>query len=156
MKILKTIICGLCLLSSLLASAQTRKSVSDLPYSNKFEVSSKTLESLFQTSDTVSMELTPGFRIEGNIENKTVHSPAITSILVKLSTGDNAPQLPVNSQRSISNGGILSITRYRDQNGKTYYSGQLLKLHEPDGMLLVAEDQHYYFIETQQRFLVSE
>ena len=141
MNTLKTIICSLCLLGSLFVSAQKKEEVSDLPFSNKFEISVKTLESLFQSPDGISMDLAPGFHIEGTVENKTEHSQTITSILIKLNN---------------HTGGILSITRYRDQNGKIYYSGQLLKLHEPDGMLLVSENQHYYFIETQQRFLVSE
>jgi hypothetical protein len=141
MKTLKTIICAICMLGTLFVSAQTKEAVTDLPYSNKIEISIKSLESLFLSPDMVSIELAPGFHIEGTIENKAEHGPAITSILIKL-----------NNQT----GGILSIVRYHDQYGKIYYSGQLLKLHEQEGMLLIAEDQHYYFIETQQRFLVSE
>ena len=53
-------------------------------------------------------------------------------------------------------GGMLSISRYKTPNGNIYYSGHLLKLHEQDGMMLVEKDQHYYLIETQQRFLVAE
>jgi hypothetical protein len=29
-------------------------------------------------------------------------------------------------------------------------------LHEPDGMVLVEKDKRYFFIETQQRYLVTE
>ncbi|HZZ74721.1 MAG TPA: hypothetical protein VFE04_02300, partial [Puia sp.] len=53
-------------------------------------------------------------------------------------------------------GGIFSISRYTDLKGYTHYSGHLLKLHESKGLMLVEKDQHYYFIETQQRFLVAE
>jgi hypothetical protein len=141
MHTLKTILTGICLLFSLLLSAQKKESPTDLPYSNKIEVSERALETLFRSPEKISLELAPGFHIVGKIQNKSDHSHSVISLLIKL---DNQP------------GGMLSISRYKDPKGNIYYAGRLLKLHEPEGMMLVEKDQHYYFIETQQRFLVAE
>jgi hypothetical protein len=141
MNTLKTILSGLCLLCSLLLSAQEKNAPAELPYSNKIEVSDQALESLFQAPENISMELAPGFRIDGKIENKSNHGNSVISLLVKL---NNAA------------GSMLSISRYKDPKGSIYYTGRLLKLHEPDGMMLVEKNKHYFFIETQQRFLVTE
>ena len=122
-------------------SAQKTDPSIDLPYSNKIEVSNQALESLFQASDYISLELAPGFRLEGKIQNKSDHGSSVISLLIKV---DSRP------------GGILSISRYKDPKGNIYYAGHLLKLHEPNGLMLVEKEQHYYFIETQQRFLVAE
>ncbi len=122
-------------------SAQKKDSLSELPYSNKIEVSDQALEALFHAPENISVELAPGFRIEGKIENKSDHGNSVVSLLIKMRT---------------DSGGMLSISRYSDPNGNIYYTGHLLKLHEQDGMMLVEKDQQYYFIETQQRFLVAE
>jgi hypothetical protein len=128
-------------MSSLPMSAQQKDSPTDLPYSNKIEVSNQALESLFQTSGPISIEMASGFRLEGNIQNRAEHGNSVISLLIK-----------VDSRL----GGMLSISRYKDPKGNIYYAGHLLKLHEQEGMMLVEKDQHYYFIETQQRFLVAE
>src|ERR1700733_8375270 len=141
MNTLKTILTGLGLLFSLILSAQKSDSPTDLPYSNKIEVSSQSLESLFLAPETVSLDLAPGFRLEGKIKNKSNHGGSVTSLLIQF---ESRP------------GGMLSITHYTDPKGNIYYAGHLLKLHEPEGLMLVEKDQHYYFIETQQRFLVAE
>ena len=141
MHILKTFLSSICLLFSLLLSAQQKDPPSDLPYSNKIELSNQALESLFQASGHISIQLAPGFFLEGKIQNKTDHGNSVISLLVKV---DSHP------------GGMLSISRYKDPKGNIFYAGHLLKLHETEGMMLVERDQHYYFIETQQRFLVAE
>jgi len=141
MHILKTFLSSICLLFSLLLSAQQKEPPSDLPYSNKIELSNQALESLFKASGHISIELAPGFLLEGKIQNKSDHGNSVTSLLVKV---DSRP------------GGMLSISRYKDPKGNIFYAGHLLKLHETEGMMLVERDQHYYFIETQQRFLVAE
>ncbi len=137
----KTILCSVSMLFSLLLSAQQKDSPTDLPYSNKIEVKNHALESLFQASGHISVEMATGFRLDGNLQNKSEHSNSVTSLLIKV---DSRP------------GGMLTITRYKDAKGNTFYTGHLLKLHEQEGMILVEKDGHYYFIETQQRFLVSE
>ena len=141
MNTLKTIFSGLGLLFSLILSAQKSDSPTDLPYSNKIEVSSHALESLFLAPEIISLDLAPGFRLEGKIKNKSEHGGSVISLLIKV---ESRP------------GGMLSISRYTDSKGNIYYAGHLLKLHEPEGLMLVEKDQHYYFIETQQRFLVAE
>jgi len=141
MNTLKTILSGFCLLFSLMLSAQKTDPSTNLPYSNKIEVSNQALESLFQSSDLISIELAPGFRLYGKIQNKSSHGYSVISLLIKV---ESRP------------GGMLNISRYKDPKGNIYYSGRLMKLHEPEGMMLVEKDQHYYFIETQQRFLVAE
>ena len=141
MNTLKTILTGLGLLFSLMSSAQKSDGPTDLPYSKKIEVSSQVLESLFLSPEIISLDLAPGFRLEGKIKNKSDHGGSVTSLLIKV---ESRP------------GGMLSISRYTDQKGNIYYAGHLLKLHEPEGLMLVEKDQHYYFIETQQRFLVAE
>jgi hypothetical protein len=141
MNTLKTILTTLGLLFSLILSAQKNDSPADLPYSNKIEVSSQVLESLFHSSEIISLDLAPGFHLEGTIKNKSEHGSSVTSLLIKVASRP---------------GGMLSISRYTDPKGNTYYAGHLLKLHEPEGLMLVEKDQHYYFIETQQRFLVAE
>lgn len=141
MNTLKTILIIISLLWSILLSAQQRDSSADLPYSNKIEVANQALETLFQSPKNVSIELAPGFRVEGNILNRSEHGMSVVSLLIKVESG---------------RGGMLTISRYKDPTGKIFYSGRLLKLHEPEGMMLVEKDHHYYFIETQERFLVSE
>jgi hypothetical protein len=141
MNTLKTILTGLGLLFSLILSAQKSDSPTDLPYSNKIEVSSQALESLFIAREIISIDLASGFRLEGKIKNKSEHGGSVISLLIKV---ESRP------------GGMLSISRYTDPKGKIYYAGHLLKLHDPEGLMLVEKDQHYYFIETQQRFLVTE
>jgi hypothetical protein len=122
-------------------SAQKKDSPSELPYSNKIEVTGQALETLFLAPENISVELAPGFRIEGTIENKSDHGNSVVSMLIKMKT---------------ASGEMLSISRYRDPNGSIYYAGHLLKLHEHGGMMLVEKDKRYFFIETQQRFLVAE
>ena len=137
----KTILTSLGLLLCLILSAQKNDTPADLPYLNKIEVSRQALESLFLASDLVALDLAPGFRLEGKLKNKSEHGGSVTSLLISLS---NRP------------GSTLSISRYTDSKGNIFYAGHLLKLHEPQGLMLVEKDQHYYFIETQQRFLVAE
>jgi hypothetical protein len=141
MNTLKTILTGSGLIFSLILSAQKKDSSTDIPYSNKIEVSSQALETLFLAPETISLDLAPGFRLEGKIKNKSDHGSSVKSLLIQV---DSRP------------GGMLSISRYTDPKGNIYYSGHLLKLHEQEGLMLVEKDQHYYFIETQQRFLVAE
>jgi hypothetical protein len=141
MNTLKTILSAFCILFSLMLSAQKKDSPSELPYSNKIEVTGQALEALFLAPENISVELAPGFRIEGTIENKSNHGNSVVSMLIKMKT---------------ASGEMLSISRYRDPNGSIYYAGHLLKLHEHEGMMLVEKDKRYFFIETQQRFLVAE
>ena len=141
MNTLKTVLSSICMLFSLILTAQKKDSPTDLPYSNKIEVSTIALESLFQAKENISLDLAPGFRLEWKIQNRSEHGHAVVSLLFKVK---NKP------------GGMLSISRYRDQNGKICYSGRLLKLHEAEGMMLIEKDNHYYFMETEQRFLVAE
>ena len=141
MNTLKTILTSLGLLFSLILSAQKSDTPTDLPYSNKIEVSNKALESLFLAPEIISLDLAPGFRLEGKIKNRSDHGGSVTSLLIKV---ESRP------------GGMLSISRYTDPKGNISYAGHLLKLHEPVGLMLVEKDQHYYFIETQQKFLVAE
>ncbi len=141
MNTLKTILSVFCVLSSLFLRAQNKNSTAELPYSNKIEVSEKALEALFLSSGNISLELTPGLHIDGKIQNISEHGNSVKSILIKLL---GQPE------------GMLSISRYKDPKGNIYYAGHLLKLHEVDGMVLVEKDRHYYFIETQQKFLVAE
>ena len=122
-------------------SAQNNESAPELPYSNKIEVSDQILESLFQANGNISLEITPQLKLVGNIENKSVHGNSVVSILIRVEG---------NPLRT------LSISRYMDPNGHIHYTGRLLKLHETEGLVLEEKDQHYYFMETQQKFLVSE
>ena len=57
MNTLKTILSGLCLLFSLMLSAQKMIRPTDLPYSNKIEVSNQALESLFHSPEIISLDL---------------------------------------------------------------------------------------------------
>jgi len=138
---LKSILCCVCLLFSYSLIAQKRDSVTDLPYTNKTEINDQVLESLFQSTGKISIDLAPGFRLEGSVQNKTNHGNSVISILIKI---DN------------QTGGMLNITRYKESDGHVSYSGNLLKLHASEGLILIEKDHHYYFIETQQKFLVSE
>jgi hypothetical protein len=141
MNTLKTILSGIFLLCSFMLKAQKTNPQSDLPYSNKIEVSTQALESLFQATEHISIEMAPGFKLEGQMQNKTDHGNAVVSLLIKVEN---------------RNGDMLSISRYKDPKGEMHYVGHLLKLHESEGMMLVEKDQRYYFIQTQQRFLVAE
>ena len=141
MNTLKTVLSCFCMLLCLLLSAQNANTQTDIPYSNKIEISNQSLESLFLSGETVSIDLAPGFHLEGKIENRSAHGNTVTSLLIRVSKNHE---------------GMLSISRYKDPNGKIYYAGHLMKLHQPDGLMLIENNQHYYLIETQQRFLVAE
>ena len=141
MNTLKTILTFTCLLCNFLLSAQKKDSPTDFPFSNKIEVSKQALETLFRSPENISLDMAPGFHLNGKIQNKSEHGSSVFSLLIKV---DSPP------------GGMLSISRYKDPKGNIYYTGHLLKLHEEEGLMLVEKDQHYYFIETQQRFLVAE
>src|SRR6516165_4457170 len=112
---LKSFLSGICLLVSLALAAQKRDSVSDLPFSNKTEVSIQVLDYLFQAKGKIAIDLSPGFHIEGNIQNKSSHGDEVVSLLIKL---DNRK------------GSLLSLTKTRDKNGNIFYKGSLLKLHD--------------------------
>jgi hypothetical protein len=141
MNTLKTIFYSIGLLFSLSLSAQKKESVPELPYSNKIAVSDQILESIFQAHDTISFELSTGFKLEGVVQNRSEHGNSVLSMLIKMGGSPD---------------GMMSISRYKDPNGHLYYTGHLLKLHESKGFLLVEKDQHYYFMETEQKFLVTE
>jgi hypothetical protein len=141
MNTLKAILSGIFLLCGYTLTAQKTNPQADLPYSNKIEVSNQALESLFQAPEHISIEMAPGFKLEGEMQNRTDHGNAVVSLLIKVQN---------------RTGGMLSISRYTDPKGKIHYTGHLLKLHDTEGMMLVEKDQHYYFIQTQQRFLVAE
>jgi hypothetical protein len=141
MNTLKKIFCSTALLFSLSLSAQKNESAPELPFSNKIEVSEQFLESIFQASGNIAFEISPGFKLKGRIQNKSNHGNSVVSMLIQL---EGSP------------GGMLSISRYTDQNGRLFYTGHLMKLHESSGLMLVEKDQHHYFIETQQKFLVTE
>ena len=141
MKTLKTILTGFTLILCQQLCAQQTDPAPDLPYSNKIEISPDALEKLFHSPDDVAIVLEPGFELKGKVKNRTDHGNSVTSLLIDVASRP---------------GGTLSISRYQDAGGKIYYSAHLLKLHEHEGMLLVEKDKRYYFIETQQRFLVSE
>ena len=108
---------------------------------NKTEVSDQALEALFLSTGKVSIDLAPGFSLKGTILNKSQHGNSVASLLIRMEN---------------QSGGTLSISKYTDPNGHIFYTGRLLKLHDPEGMMLVEKDQHYYLVETQQRFLVAE
>ena len=141
MKTLKTIFTVFYLLLSFMLSAQKKDSPTDIPYSNKIEVSDQALEELFLAPQNISIDLAPGFRLEGKVQNRSAHGNSVVSLLIK-----------VNSHPD----GTLNISRYTDPKGNIFYSGNLMKLHEQEAMMLIEKDQHYYFIETQQRFIVAE
>jgi len=111
MNTLKTILTSLGLLFSLILSAQKSDTPTDLPYSNKIEVSNKALESLFLAPEIISLDLAPGFRLEGKIKNRSDHGGYVTSLLIKV---ESRP------------GGMLSISRYTDPKGNISYAGQAL------------------------------
>jgi hypothetical protein len=140
MHTLKSIFCNLCLLWSLTLSAQRKDAAANPPYSNKTEVSEQVLESLFQSAGKISMDVA-GFRLEGYIQNKSNHGDSIISLLIRV---ENRP------------GSTLSLTRYKNSNSYISYSGNLLRLHDNEGWILIEKEQHYYFLETQQKFLVTE
>jgi len=141
MNTLKTIFCGYSLLISLALSAQEKSFPENIPYHTKIEVSSDALEKLFHVSGSFTMQLAPSFTLTGSIQNRTVKENSVSTILIKTE----------NLQ-----GATLSLSRSLKSDGSVQYTGHLLKLHDADGMLLIEKDNHYYFIRTEQRFLVSE
>jgi hypothetical protein len=140
MNTLKTIFCGYSLLFSLALSAQEKSFPENIPYHTKIEVSSEALEKLFHASGTFTMKLAPSFTLTGSVQNRIEKTASVT-LLIKTE----------NLQ-----GASLSLSRSLRPDGSIQYTGHLLKLHDADGMLLFEKDNHYYFIRTEQRYLVSE
>ncbi len=141
MNTLKTIFCGCGLLSVLLLSAQEKSFPQNIPFNTKMEISSASLEKLFHATATCTLQLTPALTLTGTVQNRTGQSHSVASLLIKTE----------NMQ-----GAMLSLSRSLRSDGSWLYTGHLLKLHEPDGMLLVEKDGQYYFIRTEQKFLVAE
>lgn len=141
MNTLKTIICGYGLLHSLLLSAQDKSFPQNIPYQAKIEVSAGALEKLFHSTGACKLQLSPAFQLNGRIQNRTEKGPLVSTVLVSTE----------NMQ-----GAMLSLSRCARPDGSIQYSGHLLKLHDSDGELLVEKDGHYYFIRTEQRYLVAE
>ncbi len=141
MNTLKTILCGYSLLISLLLSAQEKTFPQHIPYHTKMEVSTEALERLFHSSGTFTLKLSPSFILNGSIQNRIDKGPLVITLLIKTE----------NLQ-----GAMLSLSRSIRQDGAIQYTGHLLKLHDPDGMLLVEKDKQYYFIRSEQRYLVAE
>lgn len=126
---------------SLALSAQEKSFPENIPYHTKIEVSTDALEKLFHVSGSFTMQLAPSFTLTGSVQNRIVKESSVSTILIKTE----------NLQ-----GATLSLSRSLKADGSVQYTGHLLKLHDADGMLLIEKDNHYYFIRTEQRFLVSE
>ncbi len=141
MNTLKTIFCGCSLLSVLLLSAQEKSFPQNLPFNTKMEVSSESLEKLFHSTSVCTLQLTPSLSVTGTIQNRMEKGLSVTTLLIKTE----------NMQ-----GAMLSLSRSIRQDGSIQYTGHLLKLHDAGGMLLEEKDKHYYFIRTEQKFLVAE
>jgi hypothetical protein len=141
MNTLKIIFCGHSLLFSLLLSAQEKTFPQNIPYHTKMEVVPEALEKLFHTNGAFKLSLSPALTLAGNIQQRMDKSPSVSTLLISTE----------NMQ-----GAMLTLSRTQLSDGSIQYTGHLLKLHEPDGMLLVEKDKHYYFIRTEQRFLVAE
>jgi hypothetical protein len=141
MNTLKIIFCGYSLLFSLLLSAQEKSFPQNIPYHTKMEVSSEALEKLFHSSGAFSLQLSPSFTLSGSIQNRMEKGPWVITLLIKTENLQDA---------------MLSLSRSILPDGSIQYTGHLLKLHDPDGMLLVEKDNQYYFIRTEQRYLVAE
>jgi len=141
MNTLKTIFCGCSLLISLAISAQEKSFPENIPQHNKIEVSTEALEKLFHASGSFSIRLAPSFTLTGSIQNRIATGASVVRLLIKTE----------NLQ-----GATLSLSRSVTPDGTVQYTGHLLKLHDAEGMLLTEKDKHYYFIRTEQRYLVSE
>ena len=141
MNTLKTIFFCYGLLHSLLLSAQDKPFPQNIPYQVKIEVSTEALEKLFYSTGTCKLQLSPTFQFVGNVQNRTEKGPSVSTVLISTE----------NMQ-----GAMLSLSRSVKPNGSIQYTGHLLRLHNPDGILLIEKDGHYYFIRTEQRYLVAE
>jgi hypothetical protein len=141
MNTLKTIFCAYSLITCLAASAQEKSFPENIPRNKKIEINTKALEKLFHTTGAFSIRLAPSFTLTGSIQNRIVKSGPVISLLIKTE----------NLQ-----GATLSLSRSVRSDGTVQYTGLLLKLHDAEGMLLTEKDNHYYFIRTEQRYLVSE
>lgn len=113
----------------------------NLPASARLDVSAATLEQLFRSEGNVSVALSPSFLLKGTIENKDVDKSGDGTMLIRTEGID---------------GTMLSIARFTDGDLSVHYTGHFLKLHAAEGMLLVEKDRSYYFIRTQQRYLLAE
>jgi hypothetical protein len=141
MNILRTVFCGCLMLFSLALTAQERSFPENIPYHTRFEVGTAALEKLFHCTGALSMQLAPGLHITGTVQSRTERGPSVVSILIRVEN----PQ-----------GAMLSLSRSQESDGSVRFTGHLLRLHDPDGMLLVEQDGLYYFIRTEQRYLVAE
>ncbi len=113
----------------------------NLPATARYDVSRPALDQLFRTDGSVNVSLSAALQMKGNIENKDLDAAGNGTILIRTESFDGA---------------MLSLARYTDTDQSVHYSGHLLKLHAAEGMLLVEKDQNYYFIRTQQRYLLAE
>jgi len=141
MNTLKTIFCVYSLLISLAISAQEKSFPENIPQHKKIEVNTEALEKLFHASGAFSIQLGPSFILTGSIRTRIVTEASVVRLLIKTE----------NLQ-----GTTLSLSRSVRSDGTVQYTGHLLKLHDAEGMLLAEKDKHYYFIRTEQRYLVSE
>lgn len=139
----------LALLPAVMAAAQDaqpdktkdNKFPQNLPATARFDVSSAALEQLFHSEGTVNIAFSASFQMKGNVENKDIDKTGDGTMLIRTEGLDGA---------------MLSIARFTDADQSVHYTGHLLKLHAAEGMLLVEKDHSYYFIRTQQRYLLAE
>jgi hypothetical protein len=141
MNMARTIFCGFSLLLSAALFAQEKSFPANIPYQSRVEVNAGALENLFHLNGNFSLVLGPSFTLSGSIMSRVSKPGSVTTLLIKTE----------NLQ-----GATLTLSRSPMPDGSFQYTGHLLKLHDADGMLLVEKDRHYYFIKTEQRFLVSE
>ncbi|HVY75860.1 MAG TPA: hypothetical protein VG890_13570 [Puia sp.] len=141
MNTLKTWLCICTLLCCLNLAAQNKSFPENIPYQSRYEVSPESLENLFKATGHFTIPLSPDLAITGTVQSRTEKSNSVTNLLI---------------QTENLNGAMLSLSRSSNTNGLVHYTGHLLKLHEQKGMLLVEKEGHYYFIRTEQRYLVAE
>ncbi|MBS1599266.1 MAG: hypothetical protein JST75_13660 [Bacteroidetes bacterium] len=99
------------------------------------------LEQLFNMHDDVSLQLSPDFSLEGKIISRKKSNAFAETINIRLSEFQET---------------IFTISRIQTENGETRFIGHILSLEGEEAIVLQFEDKQYFFIKTEQRFLMTD
>ena len=108
----------------------------------KFECNLAELEKLFTFSPPQKclLKLNPAFELDGVLAEKFVRSDRLTSLNIRLNNYEHA---------------LFNVSRIYEKNTITY-TGRIVSIKHGDLLILKKENDKYFFIKQQQKFLMVE
>jgi hypothetical protein len=101
----------------------------------------KSLEKLFTMQDNISLELSPACMLQGKIVSHVKPNAFAETINISLAN---------------FHGAVFTLSRIRTDDGHSKYTGHIMNFQSSDAIVLQEENKKYYFIKTEQRFVMTE